>query len=93
MAPVQMALLILIGIVFLVWVILMFRMSGRLTRQSMRELDRTGGGYFTWVGHSLKAFGGFFSDPSVATERRQLIWVTILLMLIIMAQPIVLGFG
>ena len=93
MAPVQMALLILMGIVFLVWVILMFRMLGRLTRQSMRELDRTGGGYFTWVGHSLKAFGGFFSDPSVATERRQLIWVTILLMLIIMAQPIVLGFG
>ena len=88
-----MALLILMGIVFLVWVILMFRMLGRLTRQSMRELDRTGGGYFTWVGHSLKAFGGFFSDPSVTTERRQLIWVTILLMLIIMAQPIILGFG
>ena len=83
--------LVLLALIFAFWVFLMFRMLTRMTRQSMRELDRTGGGYFTWIGHSLRAFGGFFSDPSFATERRQLIWVTILLMLAIVAQPIVLG--
>lgn len=93
MPPLFIAILILRGIVFAIWVFLMFRMLGRLTRQSQRELDRTGGGYFTWVGHSMRAFGGFFSDPSVATERRQLIWVTVLLMLMTVGQPLVMARG
>ena len=80
--------MILLAIVMIVWIFLMIRMLTRLTRQSMRALDQTGGGYFTWVGHSLTAFGGFWSDPSVATERRQLIWVTILLMLIVVGGPL-----
>ncbi|MDR6267200.1 hypothetical protein [Roseobacter sp. N2S] len=93
MPPLNIAVLTLMGIVFAIWVYLMFRMMGRLTRQSIREHDRTGGGYVTWFGHGLRAFGGFFSDPSVATERRQLIWVTVLLMLIVVAQPLVLVRG
>lgn len=93
MPPLNIAVLILTGIVIAFWVYLMFRMLGRLTRQSIREHDRTGGGALTWVGHSLRAFGGFFSDPSVATERRQLIWVTVLLMLIIVSQPLILVRG
>ncbi|MBR9863664.1 MAG: hypothetical protein GYB24_09520 [Rhodobacteraceae bacterium] len=90
MPPLNIAILTLMGIVFAVWVFLMFRMLGRLTRQSIREHDRTGGGYLVWMGHVFRAFGGFFSDPSVATERRQLIWVTILLMLVVVAQPFIL---
>ena len=93
MQPFQVALLVLMGVVFVLWAFLMFRMLWRMTKQSMEALNETGGGFFTWVTHSLRAFGGFFSDPSVATERRQLIWVTVLLMLIIAAQPILLGLG
>jgi hypothetical protein len=85
--------LVLMGVVFAVWVILMTRMLWRLTKQSLDALGETGGGYFTWVAHSFRAFGGFFSDPSVASERRMLIWVTILMMLINVARPILLMQG
>lgn len=93
MPPFNIAILILTGLIFALWVFLMFRMLWRLTRQSLDALGETGGGYFVWVGHSLGAFGGFFSDPSVASERRQLIWVTVLLMLVIVAQPVLFGMG
>jgi hypothetical protein len=91
MQPFQLALLVLMGFVFVLWAFLMFRMLRRLTRQSMDALGESEGGFFAWVTHSLRSFGGFFNDPSVATERRQLIWITVLLMLIIVAQPILLG--
>jgi hypothetical protein len=93
MPPFNIAILILMGLIFALWMFLMFRMLWRLTRQSLDALDASGGGYFAWVGHSLRAFGGFFSDPSVAAERRQLIWVTVLLLLIIVAQPVLFGMG
>ena len=91
MQPIQFALLSLMTLVFIFWVFLMFRMLWRLTKQSMDRLDETGGGYFTWAGHSMRAFSGFLTDPGVKNERRQLLIVTILLFAIIIAQPIILS--
>ena len=94
MPPFNIAILILMGLIFALWGFLMFRVLWRLSRQSLDALGRSlAAGISHGLGTVCAHLAGSFSDPSVATERRMLIWVTVLLMLIIVAQPVLFGMG
>lgn len=81
--------LLLIGIIVFVWALLFIRMVRRLSRQTARAEEA--GTPEPQAG--LRALGGFFSDPSVMTERRQLLWATIVLILALLGAPLVPGQG
>lgn len=83
--------LLVIGVVFVVWSVLMFRMLWRLTRRSLDKLDRSGGGYFTWVGHSLSCFGEAATSRSDRPMRRQLMWWTLAMIALIAFYPLTLS--
>lgn len=75
----------LVAIAIALWLFLLIRMIGRLRRQTGRaEEAGTPGGEAR-----ARALGGFFSDPSVMTERRQLLWMTILVGLLLLGGPLV----
>ncbi|KZY39081.1 hypothetical protein A3731_13565 [Roseovarius sp. HI0049] len=80
-------------LLFLLWVGLMARMLLRLTRRSMDRLNQTGGGYFTWMGHSLHSFGNFAISAADKAERRRLLLVTALLFASIVVRPILFAAG
>lgn len=82
--------LVLLAVLFLLWCFLMFRMLWQLTLRSRARLDETGGGYFTWVGHSLSTFRSFATSPEDKVERRRIYLVTALLVAAIIARPILL---
>lgn len=83
--------LAVLGLVFLVWVVAMFRMLWRLTRRSMERLDETGGGYFTWMGHSLRAFRGFLTSEEDRRERRRLLLLTAVLFAFVVLGPVMVA--
>ncbi len=77
--------------VFAVWAFFMFRMLWQMTRVSLDRQAETGGGYFTWVGHSLRSFFGFFREEQYRSERRRLTLLTIFMIAMIIAQPFMLS--
>ncbi|WP_371227571.1 hypothetical protein [Roseovarius sp. 2305UL8-3] len=77
-------------VVFVIWAFFMFRMLWRVTRVSLDRQAETGGGYFTWVGHSLNSFFAFFRDEAYKFERRRLILLSVLVMALTIAQPFLL---
>lgn len=79
--------LVLIGIIAFVWAFLFIRMVRRLSRQTARA-EEAGTPEPT---AGLRALGGFFSDPAVIAERRQLMWVTVVLILTLLGAPFVAG--
>jgi hypothetical protein len=81
------------GLVFTVWAYFMFRMLWRITRQSLDKQAKTGGGYFTWVGHSLRSFGEAATSERDHPERRRLIILTLVIVALIALGPIVASIG
>lgn len=62
--------------------------SGTIPRhRAMGRLNETGGGYFTWAGHALPAFGVFRSSHGYNRARRRLLLVTALPFAYIVARP------
>ncbi len=76
------AYLVLQGILFAVWAFLMFRALFGLMQRSIAAADQAGGGFLGWIVHSLRMFFGYFTDPTVARERRVLIILSVVLMLV-----------
>ncbi|QGX99637.1 hypothetical protein EI983_15730 [Roseovarius faecimaris] len=83
--------LIAMSLVFAFWAFLMFRMLWRLTRRSLDKQAKTGGGYFTWVGHSLRSFGEAATSAQDGPMRRQLLWVTLAMIALIALYPLTVG--
>ena len=69
--------LVLMGVVWVIWVVAMFRMLWRLTKRSLARLEETGGGYFRWLGHSLAVFAEFFTLEEDRQERWRILLLTI----------------
>lgn len=90
MSPLNLTSLVVMTLLFVIWAVVMFSTLWRLTRLSMDRLNETGGGYFTWAGHSLAAFGAFLSSPDYKKERRRLLLLTALLFASIVARPLLL---
>ncbi len=86
MTPLHAIILILMSLVFLVWAFEMFRMLFRISRRADEKLNETGGGYFTWAGHSVSSYAEFFTSDKTRPHRRRLIALTILLFAVILAQ-------
>jgi len=80
----------LMAVIFAIWAFLMFRMLWQMNRDSLDRQAKTGGGYFTWVGHSLRSFFGYFREVQYKSERRRLILITVVMMTMIIAQPFIL---
>lgn len=78
------------AVVFLAWAVCMFQMLWQMTRRSADRLNETGGGYFTWAGHSLSSFFAFFRAPEYRAQRRRLLILTLLMIAIIVARPFLL---
>ena len=78
------------GILFVFWAVLIFRALIGLTRRSLAATRDEGG---SWFVHNLHMFFGYFVDPSVAGERRRLIGVTVLLILVTLGSVFVIGIG
>ncbi len=76
--------------VFAIWEFFMFRMLWQITRVSLDRQAETGGGYFTWVGHSLRSFFGYFREEQYKSERQRLFLLTTIMMAMIIGQAFVL---
>jgi hypothetical protein len=87
-AQVSLGLLILIA---LIWAAAMFHMLWRLNKRALGRLDETGGGYPTWVGHSLKTFLGAVTSGKDRGMRRRIVILTLLLALSIAAHSLVVS--
>lgn len=86
MGPANLISLVVMTLVFILWAVLMFRTLWRLTQRSRQRLEETGGGYFTWVGHSLRSFSGFLTSDKDRQDRRRILFVTLVLMLVILLR-------
>jgi amino acid transporter len=82
--------LIALGVLFLVWVVLMFRMLWTLYRRSRGKLKQTGGGYFRWAGHSIGTYRDFFTSAEDRPERRRIYLATAFLFAVIVARAFLL---
>ena len=71
--------LIVMGVVFVLWAVTMFTALWQITRRSLDDLKQTGGGYFTWAGHSLRGFRGFLTSDNDKRARRRILILTLLL--------------
>ena len=90
MAPIATVTLAVSTLIFVIWAVAMFHMLWRLTQRSLERLEQTGGGYFTWVGHSLKEFfGAVTSDKDRAMRRRILILTGLLILSIALHSYVV----
>lgn len=85
MSGLYLAWMVLVAIAVFVWALLFIRMVRRLQRQTHRA-EEDG---MTTGRAGLFALEGFFSDPSVVTERRQLLWLTIVVLLLLLGSPFV----
>lgn len=89
----QFAHLVATGITFLVWAFFMFYMLFRLSRRSVKKNAEKGGGYFAWVGESLRSF----RDAATSKEDRKLrlciLWSGLILMVLIGLGPAVAQLG
>lgn len=85
--------LAVMGVVFVVWAWHMMRLLMRLTRRSADRLAETGGGYFTWVGHSLSVFGEATRSDEDRALRRRLIWLGLVLMALVALGPVIAARG
>ncbi|MEQ9257606.1 MAG: hypothetical protein RIG84_00765 [Roseovarius sp.] len=90
MSTLNLVSLVVMGALFALWVVMMATTLFTITRRSMDRLNETGGGYFTWAGHSLSAFGAFLSAREYKRERRRLLLVTALLFASIVARPMLM---
>ena len=81
------------GIVFVAWAFHMFLMLFRLTRRSLDKHASTGGGYFTWVGHSLRSFGEAATSEQDRKMRLRILWLGLILLVLIGLTPWVAGLG
>ena len=81
MAPIAMASLAVLTLIFVIWAAAMFHMLWRLNQRSLDRLDQTGGGYPTWLGHSLKEFLGAVTSDKDREMRRRILILTGLLIL------------
>jgi hypothetical protein len=81
MTPIATVTLTVLTLIFVIWAAAMFHMLWRLTKRSLDRLDETGGGYFTWVGHSLKEFLGAVTSDKDRSMRRRILILTGLLIL------------
>jgi hypothetical protein len=68
-------------LLFVIWAAAMFHMLWRLNKRSLDQLDQTGGGYPTWVGHSLRVFFGALTSDKDRRMRRRILILTGLLTL------------
>ena len=75
--------LILMGLVFAAWTAAMFLALWRISKRSEEDLKRTGGGYFTWAGHSLRAYAEFLTSDKDRRERRRLLLLTLVMFAVI----------
>ncbi|MFN3210976.1 MAG: hypothetical protein ACE369_18645 [Roseovarius sp.] len=78
------------GLVFLIWAFEMFRMLLRISRHARDRTDESGGGAIDSVGHSLSAYGWFFTAPEPRAHRNRVIALTVLLMALVVARPLLL---
>ena len=78
------------GILFVFWAVLMFRALIGLTRRSLAATRDVGGNWFV---HNLRMFFDYFVNPNVAGERRLLLGVTVLLILVTLGSVFVIGIG
>ena len=76
------------GLVFLVWAFEMFRMLFRISRRAKAKLGRSRGGYADWAGHSLTGYRWFFTAPDTRSHRNRVIVLTLLLMALVIARPL-----
>ena len=81
MSPVALASLGAMTLIFVIWAGAMFHMLWRLNKRSSQRLEETGGGYPTWVGHSLKVFFGAVTSDKDRRMRRRILILTGLLIL------------
>lgn len=84
---------VVMGLVFLIWAFFMFRMLWALTRRSLDKQAKTGGGYFTWAGHSLGTFTDAATSDKDKKPRRKLILLTVLLMVLVGLSPVIAPIG
>lgn len=81
MAPAALISLGVLTLIFVIWAGAMFHMLWRLNKRSIDRLNETGGGYPTWVGHSLRVFFGAVTSDKDRRMRRRILILTGLLVL------------
>ena len=91
MSALNLVTLIALGTIFVLWAFFMFRFLWRLTKRSADRLEQTGGGYFRWMGHSLGTFREAVTSDKDRRERRRLIALTVLLIAVVIARPMLLA--
>ena len=91
MAPAAIVSLTVLTLIFVIWAVAMFHMLWRLAKRSLDRLEQTGGGYPTWVGHSLKIFLGALTSDKDRAMRRRILILTGLLILSIAAHAYVVS--
>lgn len=83
--------LILMGIVFLVWVVVTFRVLLGLKTISMKRRQEQNAGYFRWVAISFGVYKEFLTAEEHKSQRRQVLGLTVLLFAIIISRVMFLG--
>ena len=91
MAPIAIVSLTVSTLIFVIWAAAMFHMLRRLNKRSLERLEQTGGGYPTWVGHSLKVFFGALTSDKDRRMRRRILILTGLLIVSIAAHTYVVS--
>lgn len=75
--------LLLLAVLAFLWALLFIRAVKRLGEET-EEAEEAG---IPEPKAGLLALEGFFSDPSIITERRQLLWLTALFLLVLVGGP------
>jgi hypothetical protein len=81
------------GLTFLVWAFFMFQMLFRLSRRSIMKNAENGGGYFAWVGESLRSFRDAATSQEDRSLRLRILWSGLILMILIGLGPVVAQLG
>jgi len=86
MPPFHIVWLVIMGLVWLVWVVVLFRVLFRLLRVSLERRDAAGAGYFGWLRINFGVYRDFFVDPQFRSDRNRVLLLTGLVFAVILAR-------
>lgn len=83
MGPANLMSLVILALVFILWAVTMFRTLWRLGRRALKPSDPRQKGVFGWVERSLRVYGDFLTSDKDRPDRRLILLLTLLLVLIL----------
>lgn len=83
--------LVFLGLLWLAWAFVMFRVLFRLLKVSLQRRDEQNAGYFGWLLINFGVYRDFFTRPEFHRDRLQVMGLTILVFAIILFRVWLLG--